>query len=256
MFRYPVLSDSAYLRLYADGTDNEWSSDGGRNDLAVVRAIIAEKRGSPDVLDVGCGSGNFLLTLSVGSLNGVEPSVAASAAARKRGVSILAPTLDELPNDAVFDVITLIDVIEHVTDAGALLDAALRHLAPGGFLIVATGDAGYPLWRRVFRSRFWYSSFPEHITFPSLQYFRIWQNGKGLQAATREKVRYRRSPVWRAALRLASQALYLVSPLMLNCVGRFVERLRRTPNPRRRLFSPGGPGVFTDHQIITFRNSS
>src|ERR1700743_3369508 len=61
MFRYPVLSDSTYLHLYADGTENGWSSDNGRNDLARVGAIIAEKGGAPSVLDVGCGSGNFLL---------------------------------------------------------------------------------------------------------------------------------------------------------------------------------------------------
>ena len=76
----------------------------------------------------------------------------------------------------------MIDVIEHVTNPGELLDQALPHLTPGGTLIISTGDAGNVLWRRVFRSRFWYSSFPEHITFPSLRYFHIWHEGKDLKA--------------------------------------------------------------------------
>jgi SAM-dependent methyltransferase len=255
MFRHPVLPSSAYLRLYADGAEDEWHADCGRQDLAIIRRIIAEKGRPSGVLDVGCGAGDFLLTLPENMARyGVEPSVAASAAASKRGMSILAPTLDDLPPDAAFDVITIIDVIEHVADPGALLNAALPHLSPGGSLIIATGDAGNALWRRVFRSRFWYSSFPEHITFPSLNYFHIWHEGKGLHAPTAEKLKYRRMPLWKTAIYFASQVVYLASPSLLNCVGRCADWLRRAPDPRRRFFSPGAPGVFTDHQIVTIRS--
>jgi SAM-dependent methyltransferase len=255
MFRHPVLPSSAYLRLYADGAEDEWRADCGRQDLAIIRRIIAEKPRPSGVLDVGCGAGDFLLTLPANMARyGVEPSVAASAAARKRGMSILAPTLDDLPPEAAFDVITIIDVIEHVADPRALLDAALPHLSPGGSLIIATGDAGNALWRRVFRSRFWYSSFPEHITFPSLNYFHIWHEGKGLHAPEAKKLKYRRMPLWKTAIYFASQVVYLASPSLLNRVGRCADWFRRAPNPRRRFFSPGAPGVFTDHQIVTIRS--
>jgi SAM-dependent methyltransferase len=251
MFRHPVLPTSAYLDLYADGAADEWSADGGRQDLAIIRAIIAQKARPGGVLDVGCGAGDFLLTLPAELTKyGVEPSVAAAAAARKRGVSILAPTLVQLSPQVGFDAITMIDVIEHVADPGDLLDQALPHLAPGGSLIIATGDAGNVLWRRVFRSRFWYSSFPEHITFPSLRYFHIWHEGRGLQAPRAVQLKYRRIPFWQAALYFASQVAYLVSPWLLNRVGRGIDWLRRAPRPRRRFFSPGAPGVFTDHQIV------
>src|SRR5260370_30303545 len=94
MFRHPVLPTSAYLDLYADGAADEWSADGGRQDLAIIRRIIAQKARPGGVLDVGCGAGDFLLTLPAELTKyGVEPPVAAAAAARKRGVSILAPTL-------------------------------------------------------------------------------------------------------------------------------------------------------------------
>ena len=251
MFRHPVLRTYAYLDLYSDGAADEWSADDGRQDLAIIRRIIAQKARPGGVLDVGCGAGDFLLTLP-GDLTkyGVEPSVAAAAAARKRGVSISAQTLDQLSSRAVFDVITMIDVIEHVADPRDLLDQALPHLAPGGTLIIATGDPGNAPWRRIFRSRFWYSSFPEHITFPSLRYFQIWHEGRGLHAPTTFQLKYRRIPFWQAALYFASQVAYLVSPWLLNRVGRGIECLRRAPRPRRRFFSPGAPGVFTDHQIV------
>jgi SAM-dependent methyltransferase len=254
MFRHPVLRNSAYLNLYADGAADEWSADDGREDLAIIRRIIAEKGRHGRVLDVGCGAGDFLMTLPIELKKyGVEPSVAAAAAARKRGLCVPAQTLAQLAPQAEFDVITIIDVIEHVADPGDLLDQALRHLALGGSLIIATGDAGNLLWRRVFRSRFWYSSFPEHITFPSLRYFHIWHEGRGLQAPTAIHLKYRRILFWQAALYFASQMAYLVSPWLVNQMGRGAEWLRRAPRPRRRFFSPGAPGMFTDHQIVVIQ---
>jgi SAM-dependent methyltransferase len=254
MFRYPVMQASEYLDLYANGTEDEWSADDARQDLATIRGMIARKACPGSVLDVGCGAGDFLLTLPAALTKyGVEPSAAAAAAARSRGVSILSPTLAQLSPQAAFDVITIIDVIEHVADPGELLDQALSHLAPDGHLIVSTGDAGNMLWRRVFRSRFWYSSFPEHITFPSLRYFHIWHEGRGLQAPASVQLKYRRIPLWRAAAYFASQLAYLLSPWLLNLMGNGMEWLRRAPPPRRRFFSPGAPGVFTDHQIVVIR---
>ena len=254
MFRHPILPNSRYLRLYAEGAEDEFGATGGRQDFVIIRRMIEEKPRPCGVLDVGCGAGDFLMTLP-GDLakHGVEPSAAASAVARKHGVSILAPTLDELPANARFDVITIIDVIEHVADPGALLDMTLPHLAPGGSLIIATGDTGNALWRRIFRARFWYLSFPEHITFPSLKYFQIWSDDRGLPPPTAERLKYRRIPIWRTMLSFASQMVFLANPLLLNRAGRFADWLRRAPNPRRRLFSPGGPGVFTDHQVVSIR---
>jgi SAM-dependent methyltransferase len=254
MFRHPVLQSSAYLDLYSNGVADEWSADEGRQDLAIIRGVIAQNARSGSVLDVGCGAGDFLATLPAETTKyGVEPSIAAAVAATARGVSILAPTLAQLSPHVDFDVITMIDVIEHVADPREFLDQALPHLAPGGYLIIATGDADNILWRRVFRSRFWYSSFPEHITFPSLRYFHIWHEGRELQAPTAFQLKYRRIPFWQSGLYLASQLAYLVSPMLLNLAGSGVEWLRRAPRPRRRFFSPGAPGVFTDHQIVMMR---
>jgi SAM-dependent methyltransferase len=257
MFRHPVLRPSAYLDLYAGGAADEYGSDDGRQDLAIIRSIIAQKARPGGVLDVGCGAGDFLVTLPAELTKyGVEPSIEAAAAATRRGVSIPAPTLAQLTPQAAFDVITIIDVIEHVASPGDLLDQALPHLAPGGALIIATGDAGNMLWRRFFRSRFWYSSFPEHISFPSTQYFQIWHEGRGFQVPTVVQLKYRRIPFCRAALHFGSQLAYLASPWLLNHVGRAVECLRRAPRPRRRFFSPGAPGVFTDHQIVVIQRQS
>jgi len=263
MFRHPVLPDSAYLALYAQGAADEWRGDEGRQDLSIIRTMIAEAGTAAGagkvpvrVLDVGCGSGDFLVSLPPELAKfGIEPSVAAAAAATHRGVTVAAPTLEDWPARGGFDVITMIDVIEHVALPQRLLDAALPHLAPGGRLIIATGDAGHGLWRRVFQSRFWYSSFPEHISFPSFEFFNLWQRARGLQTPTVVQLKYRHMPVVTRSLHVASQMIFWASPALLNGVGRGIHALRRTPGPRRRFFSPGAPGVFTDHQIVVIRRA-
>jgi SAM-dependent methyltransferase len=253
MLRHPVLPQERYSELYIAGAADQWSADGDRRDLEVIRAQIVEGRDVQSVLDVGCGVGGFLLTLPPSIRKfGIEPSTAASAAARQAGICIAGRTLGDLRPDERFDVITIIDVVEHVAHPAELLDQAAAHLAPGGRLIVATGDPTYLLWRRLFRSRFWYAGFPEHITFPSLRAFELWGKRRGLTDPKAARIRYRRLPPWMAAAHVSLMVAFLISPNILNALGRCVERLRGAAAPRRRHFSPGAPGVFTDHQVITF----
>jgi SAM-dependent methyltransferase len=254
MFRHPILSAPAYLDLYSQGAAHQWSVRTHRCDLEIIRGVVAQGNPSDRVLDVGCGAGDFLLTLPANLEKcGVEPSAAAGASATHRGVRIVGRTIDDLPSNEYFDLITMIDVIEHVPDPTKLLDAAYAHLVRGGRMIVATGDPSITLWHNIFRSRFWYSSFPEHITFPSLQFFRIWQAGKDAHPPTAVRTRYQDSPAWQAVYHLGAQIIYAVTPSLLNVVGRAAQWLRATAPPRRLFFTPGIPGVFTDHQIVTIR---
>ncbi len=97
------------------------------------------------LLDVGCAAGFFLAEArSFYEVQGVELSAWSSAYARERlGLPVFTGSLGQaqLP-PAVFDVITLWDVIEHVPDPVALLAEAARVLKPGGHLVLTTGDWG------------------------------------------------------------------------------------------------------------------
>lgn len=257
MFRHPVLEPATYSELYEGGAADVWSAADTRNDLREIRAQIAQRPGEQKVLDVGCSAGGFLLTLPAEvSKFGVEPSRAAAASATHAGIRIAGSTVDDLAPDAVFDVITIIDVIEHVIDPLALLDTAALHLSPGGVLIIATADPEHVIWRRVFRSRFWYCGFPEHITFPSLRAMKSWGRRHGLEPSKTLLLRYWPLPFWKTAVYLLEMVVFLFSPKLLNGAGQLVEWLIGASQPRRRLFSPGAPGVFRDQQVVTFARSA
>jgi 2-polyprenyl-3-methyl-5-hydroxy-6-metoxy-1,4-benzoquinol methylase len=254
MFRHPVMTPTAYLELYVDGIAEAWSAGEDRQDLAIIRKLLVSEVRLAKILDVGCGAGGFLSSLPERFEKfGLDPSGAATAMARRRGMRILGGTLADLPPSERFDVITMIDIIEHVESPANLLDIAVSHLSPGGLLIVSTGDPGNVFWCKVFRSRFWYSYFPEHISFPSLKYFELWQRDRGLEPPMRVRVRYRRLPFWLMTIHFAAQVAYLVSPGSLDVLGRCVQAIRRAPRPRRRYFAPVSLGVFKDHHVVVMR---
>lgn len=94
------------------------------------------------VLDVGCGTGEFLAYLGSRGYRtqGVEPSTPARAQAiANHGLDIL-PQLEQVPAQEQFDVITLWHVLEHVHDLRDTLKKLHARTKPGGRLILAVPD--------------------------------------------------------------------------------------------------------------------
>jgi SAM-dependent methyltransferase len=93
------------------------------------------------ILDFGCGTGAFLEHLErFGTVSAVDADRSAVAFCHARGRSEvqLAPIGEPLPfADDAFDVVTTLDVIEHIDDDVAALAELRRVLRPGGRLLVA-----------------------------------------------------------------------------------------------------------------------
>jgi len=98
------------------------------------------------ILDVGCGDGVFLSTLADDWLKqGLEPSASGSTLAKKRKLDVTCATLDSSLRQYNADLISALDVIEHVIDPHQFVESFKRHLRPGGVLLLLTGDAdSYP----------------------------------------------------------------------------------------------------------------
>jgi SAM-dependent methyltransferase len=93
------------------------------------------------VLDVGCGSGEFLQRMRTRGWDvvGVEPDPVAAARARSAELDVRDGSLaDAAFADDTFDAIVLSHVIEHVHDPIALLRECGRVLRPGGVLLIMT----------------------------------------------------------------------------------------------------------------------
>ena len=102
--------------------------------------------GPPDgrpLLDVGAYTGVFVDIAARHGWDawGLEPSRWAVEQARARGLQMVPGTLDtaDLPTTH-YDVVTMWDVIEHLTDPRSALEKAHHLLKPGGLLVVHTID--------------------------------------------------------------------------------------------------------------------
>jgi 2-polyprenyl-3-methyl-5-hydroxy-6-metoxy-1,4-benzoquinol methylase len=119
-----------------------------------------------NLLDVGCGNGNFLVLMQkLGwNVSGVEPDVNAAMIARERlGVIVNIGTLEkaDLLDDS-FDAITAHHVIEHIHDPIRFLREVWRVLKPDGKLVVTTPNIE-SLGHRLFRKSWLGLDVPRHL---------------------------------------------------------------------------------------------
>ena len=95
-------------------------------------------KNSISVLDIGCGTGDFL-KYGINNLNvngvGVEPNNEAAAISLSKHINVY-NNISELNNDK-YDVITLWHVLEHVTDLNEYFNFFKNHLRKNGTLIIA-----------------------------------------------------------------------------------------------------------------------
>jgi len=130
--------------------EHHWWYRGRRR---VIRAELDRLALPPGarILDAGCGSGRTLVELANygGEVCGIELNSDAAELARARGLGdVQVGRLEELPwEDGAFDLITCLDVIEHVPDDVTALVELRRVVAPGGWLLV-TVPAYQALWSR------------------------------------------------------------------------------------------------------------
>ena len=100
-------------------------------------------RGEARVLDVGCGDGALAARIAGhgARVTGLDPSPTALARARDAHPALdwVGPAADgSVPlGDATFDVVTCVNVLQHVADTQSLMSDARRVLVPGGLFATA-----------------------------------------------------------------------------------------------------------------------
>lgn len=104
-----------------------------------LRIIIPhQKAEKPKILDVGCGTGaNLEMLAQFGASEGVDVSDDALEFCRKKGLKVHKGLAESLPfEDESFDVVTALDVVEHLDDDVSGLKEMHRVLKTGGKTLI------------------------------------------------------------------------------------------------------------------------
>ncbi len=120
--------------------DNHWWFATRTWAIETFLAALPQKN-NLDVLDIGCGAGNMIHHLaSYGRVRGIEVDARPVKIAQERGYDVrLGDATREIPfPDASFDLVTALDVIEHVDADENILREAFRVLRPRGALLLTT----------------------------------------------------------------------------------------------------------------------
>jgi 2-polyprenyl-6-hydroxyphenyl methylase/3-demethylubiquinone-9 3-methyltransferase len=125
------------LKYLRDQVDQHWQAD------ECSRTPLQGKT----ALDVGCGAGLLAEPLArLGAkVTGIDASSEVIAVARQHassmGLEIDYRVGDVQALEGQFDLITSMEVIEHVADPGAFVKALAKRLAPDGLLVMSTPNA-------------------------------------------------------------------------------------------------------------------
>lgn len=155
----------------------------------LLKYLCIHKPGG-SLLDVGAGSGIFVEVAASHGFEavGVEPSGHLAGIAREHDLPVLQGVLSEQSFDHGFDVVSLVDVIEHVEQPGEFLREAAGAMNPDGICMLVTPDVG-SLCARLMGARWW------HYRIAHISYFNVKTLTALLTSAGLEIVELRR-PGW------------------------------------------------------------
>ena len=133
-----TMRDYTYEILYESEEEHWWLASRRR---MVVDWVMHRYPGRHDlrILDVGCGTGMMLVEMArLGQAQGIDASDEALGFCHQRGLTAVQKgNVLQLPfADGSFDVLTGVDILEHIDDDVAALREWRRVLKPGGRLFL------------------------------------------------------------------------------------------------------------------------
>lgn len=118
-------------RLYTDLNENRYRD---------ILARVERYRKNNTLLDIGCGAGHFVKTAkAVGwSAEGIEVAPYAVEICRKNKIPVIEADLLTYERPEHYDVVSLLEVIEHLTNPEKYIEKARQVLCKGGCMILTT----------------------------------------------------------------------------------------------------------------------
>lgn len=147
--------------------ENSWRGKAEEEFDRAMRKLILRFQNGGAVLDIGSSKGNFLISMrNAGfAIYGVEPSARNAEFARAvNGIPTCTGTVEEFlltPVRQQVNVITLLNVLEHLRDPKRVLLKLRERLVDGGLVIIVVPDArfhavlGSARWKLGFSDPYW-----------------------------------------------------------------------------------------------------
>jgi SAM-dependent methyltransferase len=196
-FTQNIIREENSKSLYQQGeSDGRWVSRRFEKEKTkeVVSSVRSLLKPGCKVLDVGCAGGEFLDFAKENQCitHGLEYSISNARLLESKG-HVAYGNIQEA--DEKYDLITAFDVVEHLYDINEFIDLCLNRLSPMGHLLFVTGDIS-SFSARVVKYNWWYASYPEHVIFPSPQFFSSHSGLKNVKVVhTYASVIYEPSPL-------------------------------------------------------------
>jgi 2-polyprenyl-3-methyl-5-hydroxy-6-metoxy-1,4-benzoquinol methylase len=151
--------------------EREWLEEGMYTDIVDT---LRELRSGERLLEVGCGTGEFLdFARRHGfEVAGIEPAREAVQKAAEKGLNVHGVTLEgfveQRPVAGQFSAVVLLNVLEHVPDPVATVRRCRDLMAPGGGICIRVPNDFTEL-QEAARNRLnkdeWWVAFPDHINY-------------------------------------------------------------------------------------------
>ena len=154
--------DKQEIKKFADIADEWWNKDGDFKPLHVINPLranfIKEKTSleNKKILDVGCGGGLLTEALhdfgaEVTGIDAAGPGIKVAkihADKNKKDIRYYEKTAEELikDNKEHFDIVTCLEVLEHVPNPKSLIATCFNLLKPGGFIFLSTINKNPRSW--------------------------------------------------------------------------------------------------------------